>query len=176
MVAQEDNLREHLYPNQEGQEQRYQAPERQTPTPERPVSVEEMREREQSRAEERQQRESAIARLKRRVRSPRKKKQIPKIQDEITEEIERILEQDLKDAYKNLSPLQRQEFKIKGEILSFELRHMLRQTHVKFKKVFELIANWLKLLPGVNKFFLEQEAKIKADKIMHIKEEKEGQL
>jgi len=29
--------------------------------------------------------------------------------------------------------------------------------------------DWLKILPGVNKFFLEQEAKIKTDKILALK-------
>jgi hypothetical protein len=33
---------------------------------------------------------------------------------------------------------------------------------------------WLKLLPGVNRFFLEQEAKIKTDRIIHLKKTQEG--
>jgi len=30
--------------------------------------------------------------------------------------------------------------------------------------------NWLKLIPGVNKFFLEQEAKIKTDEVLKLKQ------
>ena len=42
---------------------------------------------------------------------------------------------------------------------------------MKIKKIFELLLQWLKLLPGVNKFFLEQEAKIKVDQIMSLREQ-----
>ena len=38
----------------------------------------------------------------------------------------------------------------------------------KAKKIFQLILEWLKLLPGINRFFLEQEAKIKTDRIIHL--------
>jgi len=34
-----------------------------------------------------------------------------------------------------------------------------------------LIKKWLLLIPGVNKYFLEQEAKIKADEIVKMKNE-----
>ena len=36
------------------------------------------------------------------------------------------------------------------------------------RKILKLIRSWLKLIPGVNKFFLEQEAKIKTDKIVDL--------
>jgi hypothetical protein len=43
------------------------------------------------------------------------------------------------------------------------------------KKILALIRDWLKLIPGVNRFFLEQEAKIKTDKILLAAEEKKQQ-
>jgi hypothetical protein len=42
---------------------------------------------------------------------------------------------------------------------------------VSTKKIFVLIRAWLKIIPGVNRFFLEQEAKIKTDKILFVTEE-----
>ena len=45
---------------------------------------------------------------------------------------------------------------------------MVRGFRVKVKRVLELIYEWLKTIPGVNKFFLEQEAKIKTDEIMEL--------
>ena len=43
---------------------------------------------------------------------------------------------------------------------------------LKVKKVVNLIKKWLTMIPGVNKFFLEQEAKIKTDEIVKLKEDK----
>jgi hypothetical protein len=46
----------------------------------------------------------------------------------------------------------------------------LGQTKIKVNKIIDLIRRWLKLIPGINKFFLEQEVKIKADKIIRLKD------
>ncbi len=94
---------------------------------------------------------------------------IPTYKDEETLKIEKIMENDLKDIFLTLSPIAQQEFKIKGEETAIKIRELLRSTHVKVKKIFELIVEWLKFLPGINKFFLEQEAKIKTDKILQLK-------
>jgi N-acetyl-beta-hexosaminidase len=95
--------------------------------------------------------------------------QIPQVKDKITFQVEKIMEQGLEDAYKEMTPVQQQEFKIKGERTAIEIRAHLKTGKVKVKKIFKLILEWLKLLPGVNRFFLEQEAKIKSDKIISLK-------
>ncbi len=94
---------------------------------------------------------------------------LPATKDEITIKIEKIMEDELGDAYSRLSPIAKQEFKIKGEIAAEKIRDLLRATHVKAKKILRLLIEWLKLLPGINKFFLEQEAKIKTDRIVALK-------
>ncbi len=103
----------------------------------------------------------------------RKPKQvvIPQVRDEVTVKIEKILEDGVGDAYAKLSPIQKQEFKIKGEEVALAIREMVKTTHFKVKKIFRLILEWLKMLPGVNRFFLEQEAKIKTDKIIALAKE-----
>ena len=53
---------------------------------------------------------------------------------------------------------------------------MLKAAKVQVDKVFDLIKNWLGLIPGVNKYFLRQESKIKTDKLLKLKKEKEGQM
>ena len=98
-----------------------------------------------------------------------KPKQIPQVRDKITIQVEKIMETGLSDAYKEMSPTQQQEFKIKGEKTAMEIRDLLRAGKIKIKKIIRLLISWLRLLPGVNKFFLEQEAKIKADKIIALK-------
>jgi len=102
---------------------------------------------------------------------PRLKKtpSIPAAKDVAVIKIEKIMEEDLGDIYQTLSPIAKQEFKIKGEEAAGKIWELMRTTHVKAKKIFQLIVQWLKFLPGINKFFLEQEAKIKTDKILSIK-------
>ena len=47
---------------------------------------------------------------------------------------------------------------------------MIKAGMIQMKKILKLIREWLLIIPGVNKFFLEQEAKIKAEKIQQIYE------
>jgi hypothetical protein len=106
-----------------------------------------------------------------RIRLPQIRKPVivPQTKDEVAVKIEKILEDGLGDAYQRLSPVAKQEFKIKGEKTAVKISELLRSTHVKVKKILRLIIEWLKILPGINRFFLEQEAKIKTDKILELK-------
>jgi len=83
--------------------------------------------------------------------------------------IENILEEDLGDVYFSLTPEKQREFKRKGEETAIKISMLAEKTKIKAKKIISLIRDWLLLIPGVNKFFLEQEAKIKADKIIELK-------
>ena len=85
------------------------------------------------------------------------------------EKIENILSEGMEEIYVNLSARRQIEFKKKGEETAAKIFFILKKTKVKVKKIIKLIKEWLKTIPGVNKFFLEQEAKIKTDKIMEIK-------
>jgi hypothetical protein len=139
---------------------------------------------EQARVEQQPQRESAmkvekeatflddsIDSLKRSLKRSKKKKpgSVPQVRDQVTIQVEKIMEEGLQEAFVELTPLQKQEFMVKGEKTAMEIRNLLRASRVKVKKVFELLVDWLKMLPGVNRFFIEQEAKIKADRITAIK-------
>lgn len=116
--------------------------------------------------------EDAISGLKQKIRKPKKHipAQVPHVRDELTVQVEKIMEEGLGDAYQALTTVQKQEFKIKGEHTAIEIRTLLRAGKVKIKKIFMLLLEWLKILPGINRFFLEQEAKIKADKIITLKD------
>ena len=93
---------------------------------------------------------------------------LPPVKDPLEQKVEKILEESVGDAYSRLSPIAKQEFKLKGEVTARKISELLRGTHVKAKKIFELIISWLRLLPGINRFFLEQEAKIKTDRILSL--------
>lgn len=83
--------------------------------------------------------------------------------------IEAILEEDLSEAYFKMDPVQRQKFKLEGERVSVKIDQLLQKTKDEAKNIFKLIIKWLRMIPGSNKFFIEQEAKIKTDKILKLK-------
>lgn len=83
--------------------------------------------------------------------------------------IDNILSEGLNEVFLKMNPAQQAAFKKTGEETVIKINKLLMDAKVKVSKIVSLIRKWLKLIPGVNKFFLEQEVKIKADKIMRIK-------
>lgn len=83
--------------------------------------------------------------------------------------IDKILAEGLHEIFLQLDKKKQQEFKQTGEETVSKINALLNKTKVKLDKIVDLIRNWLRLIPGVNRFFLEQEAKIKADKIIRLK-------
>lgn len=115
--------------------------------------------------------EKAIGGLRERLtKSGKKQKQVqPVINDELTRQVENVMEEGLKDVFAAMTPVQQQEFKLKGELAAGQIRMLMQRAKVKVKKVYELLLEWLQLIPGVSKFYLQQEAKIKADKILSLR-------
>ncbi len=85
-------------------------------------------------------------------------------------EIERIMEEELEDVYQQMTPALQKKFKDKGEETAYKIVQLLNKAKVRAKEILELIKGWLKMIPGINRFFLEQEAKIKTDYILDLKE------
>jgi|EPASupsiteSAE347_1022098.scaffolds.fasta_scaffold03283_7 hypothetical protein len=83
--------------------------------------------------------------------------------------IDNILSEGLNEVFLKMNPDEQAVFKKTGEETVIKISKLLMETKVKVNKIVALIRKWLQLIPGVNKFFLEQEVKIKADKIMRIK-------
>ena len=84
-------------------------------------------------------------------------------------EIEEVLEDGLSDNFIKMEYGEQQKFKRLGEKTAQEINNLLNKAKVKIKKIIELIKKWLSFIPGMNNFFIEQEAKIKADRIIKIK-------
>ncbi len=90
---------------------------------------------------------------------------IPAVKDKLLTQIESIMSSGLVDAFKEMSPAIQQQFKIKGEQAAEEIKTLLTKTKIKVKKIFKVLVQWLQIIPGINKYFIQQEAKIKADKL-----------
>lgn len=91
--------------------------------------------------------------------------------DQVTVEVERILEKNMADIYQSLPDNVKPVFKKKGEQTALAITEMVKRTVVKMNEVMQMIVDWLKIIPGVNRFYLEQEAKIKSDHIVALSEQ-----
>lgn len=89
----------------------------------------------------------------------------------LSQDIEAILAEDMEELYKNLPKELQSDFKKKGEKTAQEIKSIITQAKVVVFKVVKLIKEWLLMVPGVNKFFLEQTSKIKAQKILDLSEQ-----
>lgn len=88
--------------------------------------------------------------------------------DETTKRVEGVLEEGLAETYKAMDPGSQKKFRDEGERVTGEIVGMMKKAKVKARKVLDLIRGWLRIIPRVNPYFLDQEAKIKTDKVMHL--------
>ncbi len=84
-------------------------------------------------------------------------------------QIDNILSEGLNDVFLSMDAKQQKIFKEEGEKTTTKINLLLNSTKVKIKSIIDLIKKWLGLIPKINPYFLEQEAKIKADKIIKLK-------
>lgn len=91
--------------------------------------------------------------------------------DETTVNVERVMEEGLGQTYSKLSEKDKIRFKQEGERVVREVSGMIRSLKVQADRVLKLIRKWLSIIPGVNKWFMAQEAKIKTDRLVALGEE-----
>ncbi|MFZ5391475.1 MAG: hypothetical protein ACOZAJ_04355 [Patescibacteria group bacterium] len=82
--------------------------------------------------------------------------------------VESVLEEDMTDIFLSLPPDKQEEFKKAGEIAAKKISRLMQKVKINLRQVIKIIRQWLSVIPGVNKYFLEQTAKIKADKILKL--------
>jgi len=92
------------------------------------------------------------------------------------QKIEHILEEDLKDYYSKMDDAHKNVFRIEGENTVRQIDTLITTAKATAKRILYLLQRWLRLIPRINSFFLEQEAKIKTDKIMEIMDEKKTDI
>lgn len=80
--------------------------------------------------------------------------------------IEKALSEGLEQIYFGLDKAAQATVKRAGEETARRIEILLESGKSAAKKILRLIRAWLAKIPGVNKFFLEQESKIKTDRIM----------
>ncbi|EKD32733.1 MAG: hypothetical protein ACD_76C00157G0002 [uncultured bacterium] len=101
----------------------------------------------------------------------------PVKKDKIALSVESALSEGLEELYMSMSPKDKKRFKEEGDKIASIISDMIRKAKINTRKIRDLVFKWLRLIPGVSKFFLEKEAKIRTQKILFIaKEEKTKQI
>ena len=91
-------------------------------------------------------------------------------------QVETILEEGLEESWRTMNPQEQQMFKLEGEVTTSLISDLIATAKATAEAVLDLIKNWLKLIPRVNTFFLEQQGKIKTDKIITLTQTQNNQI
>ncbi len=83
--------------------------------------------------------------------------------DSVVLSVESILSENLGDLYRSLPESERGAFKRKGEEVALAIAEMVQSGKFVIEKVMDLIRSWLRVVTGINLYYVEQEVKIKAD-------------
>lgn len=84
------------------------------------------------------------------------------------QDIANVLSEGLTQVYQGMTPQEQQAFRVAGEQAASQIEAMMKGFHATARAVLGIIRQWLRLIPRVNKYFLEQESKIKTDKMMSL--------
>ena len=88
---------------------------------------------------------------------------------ELEREIQHILSEDIADIYRQLPPERKTLVAQEGRVATSRIMDLLHETTVRLKELVKVLRAWLQKIPGLNRFFVEQEARIKARKILTLK-------
>lgn len=91
----------------------------------------------------------------------------------LRKDIEQTLSENINMFYGAMDPETKQAFKAKAVETAGKIETMVQSGKLNVKKIISWIREWLQMIPGVNKLFLEQESKIKADKIVRLEKHDE---
>ncbi len=92
----------------------------------------------------------------------------PVVEPQQKQMIESILSEGLEAEYQAMSPALQARFRQEGERVAVAVQALLHHSKNIARQILTLVRRWLGMIPGVNKFFLEQEAKIKTDRLLEL--------
>jgi hypothetical protein len=85
---------------------------------------------------------------------------------EVEVKIDKILEADLKDIFRDLPEKIRPEFKKRGEKAARALKRLIESAKATAIAIANILREWLRLIPASGAYFAEQLVKIKTDQLM----------
>jgi len=99
----------------------------------------------------------------------------PASSEVIHRQVEDILSVGMENVFLSLDAGTQRAFKLKGEETAIKITNLLMQTKIKVGEITKLILEWLRIIPSINKHYLEQEAKIKTDNILKINQKNKNE-
>lgn len=90
--------------------------------------------------------------------------------DPVLKDVEHVLEEGMEEIYRKMDPPHQRKFSKEGDRVAGVVSEMVRKAKVKSREVLKLITGWLRIIPHVNRYYLDQEAKLKTDKILELGE------
>ncbi|MDP3970921.1 MAG: hypothetical protein Q8P90_04430 [bacterium] len=87
-------------------------------------------------------------------------------------DLEELMVVGLGEAFQTMSPKEQEKFKEEGEKTAKKIEILIEKAKLTARKALALIRNWLRLIPGISKFYLEQEAKIKTEEVLRYTRER----
>ncbi len=90
----------------------------------------------------------------------------------IRKDIEGVLSDGLSQVYQGMTPKEQEIFRLKGDEAASKIEEMMLGFTATAKKVVAIIRAWLAFIPRANKYFLEQESKVKTDEILKLQKKK----
>lgn len=90
----------------------------------------------------------------------------------VLQKVENILSQDMDKAFLSMDVATQAKFKTKGEETGRQITILLQKGKASIQKISSLILEWLRIIPQVNRHYIEQEAKIKAENIISMYQNK----
>lgn len=150
-------------------------PETPTLSPEREVPTELQAEQQENNAKNR---ESQLPkRSQTSIAQPNQSQQtqnVPVQKSAVYKKIETILEEDVEEMFAHMDQATQILFEQKGEEAISKIEQLIATTKATARNLYKIIRNWLKIIPGVNKFFLEQASKLKTDKLIKLAQEEKN--
>lgn len=86
--------------------------------------------------------------------------------------VEKILEEDLEQVYFSMQPVEQAAFKERGDAVAKDIEGLIGKARATAERIIALIRSWLQMVPGVSRFFIEQESKIKTDRLLALQRKK----
>lgn len=86
----------------------------------------------------------------------------------ILQQVENILAENMDNVFLSMDSAEQVRFKAQGEATAQAINGLFQKGKATAISIINLITHWLRFIPRVNRHFLEQEAKIKADAILKI--------
>ncbi len=93
---------------------------------------------------------------------------LPQNKSAALKEVESVLTENLTEIYQSMTPQEQIAFRQKGEEVAKTIEGLVVTFRATTRKVLDLIRGWLAMIPRVNRYFLEQESKIKTDDVMQL--------